>query len=117
MDDIYKRTDVCLLTLRNDDFIGRTIPGKLQTYMAKGKAIAGAISYDSMDIIKESGAGYCVESGDALGLSQIMVKYINDADLVKSCGRRAFEYYENHFRKEIFNESLLKHLKGEEKNV
>lgn len=117
MDDIYKCTDVCLLTLRNDDFIGRTIPGKLQTYMAKGKAIAGAISYDSMDIIKESGAGYCVESGDALGLSQIMVKYINDADLVRSCGKRAFEYYENHFRKEIFIESLLKHLKGEEKNV
>lgn len=113
MDKIYDHTDVCVLTLRNDDFIGKTIPGKLQTYMAKGKAILGAISNDSMKIINESHAGLCVESGDIIGLSQIMVKYIEKPDLISLYGNNAYEYYYNHFRKEIFIESLLVNLKGE----
>lgn len=117
MDEIYKKSDVCILTLRNDDFIGRTIPGKLQTYMAKGKAIAGAISFDSKKIIEESGAGLCVESGDALGFSQIMLKYIDDYKMVKICGEKAYQYYYHHFRKEIFIASLLYYLRGESKDV
>lgn len=117
MDEIYEKSHVCLLTLRNDDFIGRTIPGKLQTYMAKGKAIAGAISYDSKKIIEESGAGFCVDSGDVLGFSQIMVKYIDDYSKVRKCGQKAYQYYYENFRKEIFMESLLNHLKGESKDV
>lgn len=113
MDEIYERTDVCILTLRNDDFIGKTIPGKLQTYMAKGKAILGAISNDTMDIIKESQSGLCVESGDALGLSKIMVEYIDDPKLVTIYGHNAYTYYDHHFKKEIFFASLLSFLKGE----
>lgn len=113
MDFIYHQSDVCLLTLRNDDFIGKTIPGKLQTYMAKGKAILGAISNDSLQMINESGAGLCVESGDYRGLSKMMITYIDQPNLAKIHGKNAREYYHNHFRKEIFMSTLLDLLKGE----
>ncbi len=113
MDEIYGYTDVCILTLRNDDFIGRTIPGKLQTYMGKGKAILGAISNDSMSIIQEANAGLCVESGDEIGLSQLMVEYIDKPELIRVFGDNAKVYYYNNFRKERFIDSLLNILKGE----
>ena len=117
MDTFYAESDVCILTLKNDDFIGKTIPGKLQTYMAKGKAILGAISNDTLKIIEESKSGLCVESGDYLGLSENMLKFIDNPELVESFGLNAKEYYHNNFRKEIFMETLMDLLKGENKNV
>ncbi len=117
MDAIYDESDVCILTLKNNDFIGKTIPGKLQTYMAKGKAILGAISNDSLKIIKESQSGLCVESGDYLGLSDNMLEYINNPELANSFGRNARTYYHDNFRKEIFMKTLMDLLKGENENV
>lgn len=117
MDTIYIESDVCILTLKNDDFIGKTIPGKLQTYMAKGKAILGAISNDSLNIIEESQSGLCVESGDYIGLGENMLKFINNPELADSFGLNARAYYHDNFRKEIFMKTLMDLLKGENKNV
>jgi len=46
-----------------------------------------------------------------------MVKYIDDYSKVMKCGKKAYQYYYENFRKEIFMESLLNHLKGESKDV
>lgn len=113
MDRIYDETDVCVLTLRNDDFIGKTIPGKLQTYMAKGKAILGAISNDSMKIIQESKSGLCVESGDVAGLARIMEYYMDYPEVIPVYGQNAQLYYDEHFSKEVFIKSLMDYLEGE----
>lgn len=113
MDRIYDETDVCVLTLRNDDFIGKTIPGKLQTYMAKGKAILGAISNDSMKIIQESKSGLCVESGDVAGLARIMEYYMDHPEVIPIYGQNAQLYYDEHFSKEVFIKSLMDYLEGE----
>jgi glycosyltransferase involved in cell wall biosynthesis len=112
MDDYYKAAGVCLLTLKNTDKIGLTVPGKLQTYMAKGKAIAAAIDGDSVEIIRESGSGYVVSSGDYIGLSEIMLKYIDDSKLIRQCGRNSYEYYKENFAKERFFRELISILEG-----
>jgi glycosyltransferase involved in cell wall biosynthesis len=112
MDYYYKAADVCLLTLKNTDKIGLTVPGKLQTYMAKGKAIAAAIDGDSVEIIRESGSGYVVSSGDYIGLSEIMLKYIDDSKLIRQCGRNSYEYYKENFAKERFFRELISILEG-----
>ncbi|WP_312654554.1 glycosyltransferase family 4 protein [Proteiniclasticum sp.] len=113
MNSIYRDTDVCIITLKNEGFIGRTIPGKLQTYMAKGKAIMGAISYDTKEIIELSNAGLCVESGDYVGLSEKMLQYIENPECVESFGKNSYDYYKNNFAKEKFIDSLNHYLRGE----
>lgn len=112
MDEYYNSADVCLLTLKNTDKIGLTIPGKLQTYMAKGKAIAAAIEGDSVEIIRDSGSGYVVSSGDYIGLSEIMLKYIDDSKLIRQCGRNSYEYYKLNFAKNRFLKELISILEG-----
>jgi glycosyltransferase involved in cell wall biosynthesis len=112
MDDYYKAADVCLLTLKNTDKIGLTVPGKLQTYMAKGKAIAAAIDGDSVEIIRDSGSGYVVSSGDYIGLSEIMLKYIDDSNLVLENGKNSYQYYKVNFEKNRFFRELISILEG-----
>ena len=56
-----------LVTLADDEVFAFTIPGKLQSYMAFGKPVIGAINGEARDVILGSQCGFCVESGDSKG--------------------------------------------------
>ena len=111
MNQLYSAMDVCLLTLKNEGYIGKTIPGKLQTYLAKGKAIAGAISNDTKSIIDRHGLGLCVESGDYEGLANCMKKYLEHPDLVREHSLLAYKFYSENFTRNIFMNKLNVFLK------
>jgi len=113
LNDIYKRTDVCVLTLKGLGFIGKTIPSKLQTYFAKGKPVVAATSGDSKYIIEESDAGFCVESGDVQGLADIMERYILNRDLLTSHSENALMYYNRNFSRDKFFKELYSYLEGQ----
>lgn len=117
MDDIYRKSDICILTLKNEGYIGRTIPGKFQTYLAKSKPIVAAISHDTKKLIEEHNLGLVVESGDFVGLSQIMLELIENPRKLELYSKRSFEFYQNNYTKEIFMSKLNKFIKGEYKNV
>ena len=106
MPSFYKKADVLLLTLRGNNFVGNTMPGKLQTYMTTGKPILGAINGASQQVIRESGAGKCVDSGDYKGLAGIMLEYIEHPSDFQTCGAGAKKYFEKNFTKKIFMERL-----------
>lgn len=112
MEEVYAQTDVCLLTLKNEGFIGKTIPGKLQTYIAKGKPIAAAISGDAMEVIEEAQCGFAAESGDYEGLAKNMMKYIEKQSLIVEHGVNALQFYLNTFNKEKFMRKLEAYLEG-----
>ena len=44
MPSLYKIADVMLVTLEDKPYANMTIPGKVQSYMAVGKPIIGAIN-------------------------------------------------------------------------
>ena len=58
MPKFYKMADACLLTLKDDTWIGRTIPAKLQGYMAAGKPVIGAINGAAQQIFMRLIAAY-----------------------------------------------------------
>ncbi|MDQ7001663.1 MAG: glycosyltransferase family 4 protein, partial [Ghiorsea sp.] len=60
----FSLADAMLVTLRDDPVMATTIPGKVQSYLACGKPIVGALSGSGQAVIQESGAGFCVDSGD-----------------------------------------------------
>jgi len=114
MQKIYEITDVCLLTLKDEGYIGKTIPGKVQTYMAKGKPIAAAISGDAQDVIREAQCGFVVDSGDFQGLAKNMMRYIDDNELIRQHGINSLQYYLNKFNKTNFMNKLEAYLEGRE---
>lgn len=116
--EFYKEADACLLTLKCDNYVGQTMPAKLQSYMAVGKPILGAISGAALDVIKEAQCGQCVEADDVLGLSEIMTDFCENPVNYSKCGENAKEYFKSNFAKDIFMNHLedelyeLRKLKG-----
>lgn len=108
----YKKADVLLITLRGNNEVGNTMPGKLQMYMTTGKPIIGAINGAANEVIKEAQCGACVAAGDYKGLALLMASYIEKPEKYKECGYNARNYFKRHFTFEHYMNSLEAELKN-----
>lgn len=102
----YKLADACLLTLKYENFVGLTMPAKLQSYMAAGKAIIGSISGAALEIIEEADCGKCVEANDCDGLAEIMTDFIENPERYEHCGENARKYFKENFSKKKHVDTL-----------
>lgn len=102
MHQFYRMADALLLTLRSNNFVGMTMPSKLQTYMTTGKPVIGAINGAAEEVINESKSGICVNAGDYKALAEVMKDFIINADKYKDCGENGKKYFLEHFTKEIY---------------
>ncbi len=101
----YEMADAMLVTLTADSVVSLTLPGKVQTYMAAGKPIVGAINGETALILNETQGGYCTEAGNAEALAASINALSQSGDGVE-IGRKNREYYQNNFTKETFMQKL-----------
>ena len=102
----YKKTDACILTLNGDNLIGATLPGKLQTYMAAGKTILGAINGAGQQVIRVAKCGACVNAGDIDGFASKLLDFIENNESYSQCGANSRKYFIENFTEERFFGSL-----------
>ena len=112
MPEWYRKADALLITLRGNNFVGNTMPGKLQTYMTTGKPIFGAINGAAMQVINEAQCGACVPAEDAAGLAKIMLDYIDNPEKYAGCGENARRYFKQQFTMDVFMDRLEKEIKS-----
>ena len=112
MPRFYKMADALLITLRGNNEVGDTMPGKLQMYMTTGKPIFGAINGAANEVIKEARCGSCVKAGDYDGLAKLMKLYIENPADYQICGPNAREYFKRHFTLDIFMDGIEKELES-----
>lgn len=105
MPKFYAMADAMLITLKSNKSISYTLPGKIQSYMAAGKPIIGAIDGETKLVIEEARCGYCCEAENEKQLANLIVTYIKSAhkEEMGDCSRK---YYEEHYKKNVF----MKHL-------
>lgn len=101
----YEMADAMLVTLTDDPIISMTLPGKVQTYMAAGKPIVGAIDGEAALVLNDAQGGYCGQSGEGRLLAENILKLINSGDSDK-IGKKNRNYYLTVFSKEKFFDSL-----------
>ena len=109
MPSLYRLADVMLVTLENKDYANMTIPGKVQSYMAAGKPVIGAINGACSNFITNNEIGYTCASGDFEALANI-IKHL-DSNVISDIGKRAKEIYLKKYKKDIFINKLLNELK------
>ncbi len=107
MPAFYSRADAMLVTLVDDPVLSLTLPGKVQSYMAAGKPVIGAIGGETARLIQEADCGACANAEDAEGLARVIREAAADPENLKRQGENARRYYDAHFRKEIFMKTLL----------
>lgn len=110
MEEFYKLADALIITLRGNNAVGNTMPGKLQTYMSIGKPIFGAINGAANEIIHEANCGACVNAGDYYGLAGLLTDYIDNPYKYANCGINGRKYFNDNFTFEIFMKKLEKEL-------
>lgn len=97
----FSCADALLVTLKKADIFSYTIPGKLQSYLASGKPIIGALEGIGRKIINNSKAGYCVDSENHQGLSKIIydIYKLSENERV-IMGNLGIDYFQKNFEKE-----------------
>lgn len=109
MPTYYSMADAMLITMKKDPIISLTLPGKVQTYMSAGKPILGSADGEIMKTIIESNSGLCCAAEDAVGLAEIVERFIKSNGYEKF-SINSYKYYQSNFSKSHFMESLIKEL-------
>ena len=113
MPDYFSVADALLITLKKADIFSYTIPGKLQSYLACGKPIVGALDGIGKQIIEDSNSGLCVDAEDFVGLSENIIKmYKMHSNELVTFGNNGLDYFNNHFDKEKLLNDFEVILKG-----
>lgn len=108
MPNLLAQADGLLVTLKRDPIFEVTIPSKLQSYLACGKPVIGALDGEGARIIVESGAGFvaATESPQALARA-VMNLYELSPENRTTMGRAARDYFLENFEREQLLDSLL----------
>jgi glycosyltransferase involved in cell wall biosynthesis len=115
MTHFYGIADAMLVTLKSDDFLSLTLPGKVQTYMAAGKPIIGAINGETDYVIRQSNCGYCGPAEDYEELARNISLFCCNTE-VDNFGKNSKKYYRDKFEKSkilsLIESNLLRMVKG-----
>lgn len=106
MPALFSKASALIVTLKKNDYISYTLPGKVQSYMAAGKPMIGAIDGETRRIIEECGCGLCCEAENYQELSQLIRKFISEPWKINSYSANSFRYYKDNFSKPVFMERL-----------
>ena len=110
MADFYKMADAMIVTLKKDDGLSMTVPGKIQTCLSAGKPIIAAIDGAGAEVINSAQCGYCAPAEDVNAMADNVRKFCANSDKEKfSINARSF--YEKNFDKSKFFEKLETYLK------
>ena len=110
MPEFYAKADAMLITLIADPVLSLTLPGKVQSYMAVGKPIIGAIDGETKTVIEEAQCGFCGRAEDAGELAENIRRFISNNTDRFLMGENAREFYVNNFQEFMFMDKLEKHL-------
>ncbi len=98
----FAHADTLLTTLKADDVFARTIPSKVQTYMACAKPIVAALNGEGARVIDEAGCGLAVAAGDGEALASAVLKlYRMSRKERQAMGERGRMYYDTHFERDM----------------
>ncbi len=106
----YAESDGLIVTLSDNPVLSMSFPGKIQTYMAAGKPVIGAVNGEAAEIIKEAECGFCADAEDVDGLVDC-IKQFMVSDKIK-LSENARKYYEDNFQKTDFINRLSKELEN-----
>ncbi len=114
MPELYKLADAMLVTLEDKSYANMTIPGKVQSYMAVGKPIIGAVNGSCANFIKNNQVGYACNAEDSEALAKLILEI--DEKEIKNIGKNAREVYLRKYSKEKFINKLIETLKDSDLN-
>ncbi|MGL5353416.1 MAG: glycosyltransferase family 4 protein, partial [Clostridium sp.] len=108
----FASSDGLIVTLNNDDILKATLPAKVQSYMASGKPIIGAISGEGNQVIKQSGCGLAGEAEDYKQLYKNVITLYKMSEVGRrNLGMNGKSYFDKNFTREKLMNKLEEIMK------
>ncbi len=104
--ELLAACDAAFISFMPDPLFEKTIPAKLQSYMACGMPIIAAANGETKRIIDESNCGICVELGNAELLGNAIITMSDQSN--NQMRNMSRTYFTKHFEKE----KIMKYLDG-----
>tara|TARA_B100000963_G_C22639593_1_gene679680 strand:+ start:4817 stop:6025 length:1209 start_codon:yes stop_codon:yes gene_type:complete len=100
--------DAMFLSIKNTPLFSKTVPAKLQSYLAIGKPIIGLLAGEGADIIKKSKSGITCENNDISMFVNKIAKFIrlNNSEL-NEMGKNGHDFYKLNFSSNIRKTQLF----------
>lgn len=108
--DILAECDVAYLSFSNNELFNKTIPAKLQSYMACGMPILASAKGEVKKIVNDANCGICVENGNINQIAEaIFILEQSNLDNLRKSSRLYF--LENYSKEKLMNhiDRYLKH--------
>jgi glycosyltransferase involved in cell wall biosynthesis len=106
MGSLFSKADALLVTLTSDPVFSKTIPGKVQAYLAAGKPLLSMMDGEVFSMIKTSKSGFSVKAGDYEGLANVAIKLSElPQDKLNEYSQAAKSFYEQEYDR---NKLMLK---------
>jgi len=109
MTHYYTMADAFLVTLKDNKSISYTLPNKVQSYMAAGKPILGAINGETAKVITDGNCGMVVNAEDYKNFAIIIEKF-TDLQSKDTLSFNSKSYYEKKYSKEKYFSNLYEAL-------
>ena len=110
MPKFYAMADAMIVSLSKNEIISKTLPGKVQSYMAAGKPIIAAIDGECQIVINEAGCGLVCDAEDYKTLSKLFNEFKGiDANKLQT---NSINYYKMFFAKQKFFDLLIQKLEN-----
>lgn len=111
MPKFYSFADAFLITLKANETISYTLPNKMQSYLASGKPVIGAINGETRLVIEESNCGLVSNAEDYIQLAKNIEYFASNREKWIEYSFNAINYYEKNYKKEVFFDKLENILK------
>ncbi|WML41545.1 glycosyltransferase family 4 protein [Neobacillus sp. OS1-2] len=102
----YEMADAFLITLKANKFISYTLPNKVQSYMASGKPILGAIDGETEIVINDANCGLCASAENYKQFASNIKRFAAEKDTLTEYGKNAKCYYDHNFSKKIYMDKI-----------
>ena len=97
------------VSFMDNTLFAKTIPAKLQSYMACGMPIIAAATGETEKIIREADCGVCSKIGCAESLAESIIG-LNESKNISRLGENARAYCDSHFNKTSLMDEMDKYL-------
>ena len=110
MPSLFSAVDALLVSLRPDPIFSKTIPGKVQSYLAAGVPILAMLDGEGARVVAEAEAGLVSPAGDGAALAGQVVRLLNTPPSERAAmGARGRAYAAREFNRD----SLVTRLEQE----
>ena len=108
---IYQQASALLVTLKDEEIFSKTIPSKVQAYLAAGKPILAGLNGEGARVIVEAKAGLSSNAEDVDGLVRnIRSLYETSVESRDEMGKAGYLYFQENFEMKVQAQRLIELL-------